>query len=100
MMKSLGLALLLLVANASATETRRPDIETFKRHAELCEHFAREWDSDLAKQRQKEIENGVAKNCGAAQIELQKLRKKYRNDQPATAEIEANANSSVVDYRK
>jgi hypothetical protein len=40
------------------------------------------------------------KNCGAAQKELQRLRKKYRNDQAALSEIEANANSSVVDYRK
>jgi len=101
MKRLLALTGILLAANAIAAErTRRPDIESFKKHAELCEHFAGEWDSDLTKQRQKEIENSVVKNCGTAQKELQKLRKKYRNDQAGIAEIEANLNSSVVDYRK
>lgn len=101
MKRLLALTVLVLAAHASAAENpRRPDIENFKKHAELCEHFAGEWDSDLTKQRKKEIENGVVKNCGTAQQELQRLRRKYRNDQAATAEIEANANSSVVDYRK
>jgi hypothetical protein len=100
MIKFVAAASVLLAANAIAADARRPDIEDFKKHAELCEHFAGEWDSDLTKQRQKEIENGVVKNCGKAQRELKRLRKKYSKDQSAIAEIEANANSSVVDYRK
>jgi hypothetical protein len=101
MIKVVGLAFLFLCASASAGEKNvRRDIEKFKQHAELCEHFSGEWDSGLTKERRKQIENGVTRNCGAAQKELQKLRKKYRHDRLMASEIEENANSSVVDYRK
>jgi hypothetical protein len=101
MVKVIALTLLLLATSAAAREKPlRPDVERFKKHAELCEHLAGEWDSDLSKQRQKQIEDGVVKNCGTAQKELQRLRKKYRHDVAATAEIEASANSSVVEYMK
>lgn len=101
MIKLIGLALLLLCTSAIAGEKQqRREIENFKKRAGLCEHFSGEWDSDQTKERRKQIENGVVQNCGAAQKELQRLRKKYRHNRMIASEIEANANSSVVDYRK
>jgi outer membrane protein OmpA-like peptidoglycan-associated protein len=100
-MKHFALVVLLLISNTVAADnTRQRDVEEFKKNADLCEHLAGEWDSNLSKNRQKEIERGVLKHCGRAQQQLQRLRKKYKDDPAASAEIEGHANPSVMDFRK
>ncbi|MFL6672403.1 MAG: hypothetical protein ACJ8LG_03810 [Massilia sp.] len=100
-MKRVALIVLLLISSTVVAEdTHQPDVEKFKKNAYLCEHFAGEWDSNLSKQRQKEIERGVLKHCGIAQQQLPRLRKKYRNDARTSGEIKDHATPSVMDFQK
>lgn len=78
----------------------RPDVAAYVKNAEFCEHFAGEWDSSLSKKRQREIERGVLRYCGEANLQLPILLKKYQNNPRVRKQIEAHAYDSVKSFKK
>lgn len=60
------------------------DVKAFTDNADNCVHFSGEWDSNLPKERQIEIENSVDHYCGKAKEQKEKLKVKYKNN----AEVE------------
>lgn len=84
---------------AGAQEKLPQDVAQFIEHAQMCEHFAGEWD-DNDKARQREITQAVEQSCGQAQKQWKRLSAKYAR-QPALQKIVAdNANDAVRSYRK
>ena len=84
---------------ASAQEKLPKDVARFVENAQMCEHFAGEWD-DNDKARQREITQAVASSCGQAQRQWKRLRVKYAG-QPAMQKVIAdNANDAVRSFRK
>jgi len=62
------------------------DIKAFTDNADNCIHMSGEWDSNLPKERQVEIEKSVDNYCGKAKEQKEKLKIKYKND-PAVENI-------------
>lgn len=56
------------------------DVQRFLDDAEMCQHFAGEWDSSLPEQNRKNIEKEVNTYCLPAEKALPELRKKYREN--------------------
>lgn len=100
MRKNICLLLLLLgAAGAAAAKSPLPaDVQQFVNNAELCEHMAGEWDSDLAQKRKKAIERAIERYCGIAQRQHQLLRKKYQADAGMQKILATHANDSVTSY--
>ncbi len=93
--------LLLLLGAAGAASAQSPlpaDVRLFVNNAELCEHMAGEWDSDLAQKRKKEIEGAIKRYCGMAQRQHKLLGKKYQTDAGMQKILAAHANDSVTSY--
>ena len=90
---------LMTAAVAFAKDRIPKDVQTFIDNADACEHFAGEFDSDLSKQRKKEIARGVVRHCQAAQKQLKGLTAKYKNDPKVTEIIRSHANDSVISFR-
>jgi hypothetical protein len=76
------------------------DVRAFISSAEHCEHLAGEWDSSLSVARQEEIQRGVNKYCGLAQLQLKALSEKYKGDAATQDLIAAHANESVLSFEK
>jgi len=84
-----GMVLLCLVISGCASNiTTAPsrDIKAFTDNADNCIHMSGEWDSNLPKERQVEIEKSVDNYCAKAKEQKEKLKIKYKND-PAVEKI-------------
>ncbi|WP_426077919.1 hypothetical protein [Janthinobacterium sp. PSPC3-1] len=68
-------------------------------NAEMCEHFAGEWDEN-DKARQREITQAIEQSCGAAQQQLKRLSVKYAKQPEIMKVIDDNANDAVRSFRK
>jgi hypothetical protein len=84
---------------AGAQEKMPKDVAQFIEHAQMCEHFAGEWD-DNDKARQREITQAVASSCGQAQRQWKRLRVKYAGQPKLQKVIADNANDAVRSFRK
>ena len=98
-MKLLFALLLSLPLLAGAKQKLPADVAKFIDNAEMCEHFAGEWD-DNDKARQREITQAVAQSCGAAQQQLKRLRVKYAKEPEIRKVIDDHANDAVRSFRK
>jgi hypothetical protein len=76
------------------------DVRVFIANADRCEHLAGEWDSGLTVARQEEIERGVTRYCGLAQMQLKALSEKYKGDAATQALVTAHAYESVLSFKK
>ena len=84
---------------AGAQEKLPRDVARFVENAEMCEHFAGEWD-DHDKARQREITQAIEQSCGLAQRQWKRLAAKYAG-QPALKKLIAeHANDAVRSFRK
>ena len=84
---------------AGAQEKLPKDVAQFVDNAQMCEHFAGEWDEN-DKARQREITQAIEQSCGQAQRQWKRLSAKYAR-QPALQKIIAdNANDAVRSFRK
>ena len=84
---------------AGAQEKLPRDVARFVENAEMCEHFAGEWD-DHDKARQREITQAIEQSCGQAQKQWKRLSAKYAG-QPAIKKVIAeHANDAVRSFRK
>ena len=84
---------------AGAQEKLPRDVARFVENAEMCEHFAGEWD-DNDKARQREITQAIEQSCGQAQRQWKRLSTKYAG-QPALKKLIAeHANDAVRSFRK
>lgn len=84
---------------AGAQEKLPQDVAKFVENAQMCEHFAGEWD-DNDKARQREITQAVASSCGQAQKQWKRLRVKYAGQPKLQQVIAENANDAVRSFRK
>ena len=98
-MKLLFALLLSLPLLAGAKQKLPADVAKFIDNAEMCEHFAGEWD-DNDKARQREITQAIAQSCGAAQQQLKRLRVKYAKEPEIRKVIDDNANDAVRSFRQ
>ncbi len=98
-MKLLFALLLSLPLLAGAKQKLPADVAKFINNAEMCEHFAGEWD-DNDKARQREITQAVASSCGQAQRQWKRLRVKYAGQPEIHKVIDAHANDAVRSFRK
>ena len=84
---------------AGAQEKLPRDVARFVENAEMCAHFAGEWD-DNDKARQREITQAIEQSCGQAQRQWKRLSTKYAG-QPALKKLIAeHANDAVRSFRK
>ena len=65
---------------ALAGNLQNKDVRTFKANAELCEHHAGEWDSELPLAQRRAIEAGINASCSKAQRQARALQRRYRHD--------------------
>ncbi|MBE3027762.1 hypothetical protein [Janthinobacterium sp. GW458P] len=84
---------------AGAQEKMPQDVARFVENAQMCEHFAGEWDEN-DKARQREITQAIEQSCGAAQRQLKRLRVKYAKQPKLQKVIADNANDAVRSFRK
>ena len=84
---------------AGAQEKLPKDVAKFVENAQMCEHFAGEWD-DNDKARQREITQAVAAFCGQAQRQWKRLSAKYAGQPKLEKVIADNANDAVRSFRK
>lgn len=92
-------ALCCLPLLAQAEEKLPRDVVQFIDHAQMCEHFAGEWD-DNDKARQREITQAVEQSCGQAQRQWKRLSSKYAGQPKLEKVIADNANDAVRSFRK
>ena len=92
-------ALCCLPLLAQAEEKLPRDVVQFIDHAQMCEHFAGEWD-DNDKARQREITQAIEQSCGQAQRQWKLLRVKYAKQAAIEKVIDDNANDAVRSFRK
>ncbi|MCM2568903.1 MULTISPECIES: hypothetical protein [Janthinobacterium] len=99
-MKMLIAAALCCLPLLTQAEEKLPrDVVQFIDHAQMCEHFAGEWD-DNDKARQREITQAVAAFCGQAQRQWKRLSAKYAGQPKLEKVIADNANDAVRSFRK
>lgn len=84
---------------AGAQEKLPKDVAKYVENADMCEHFAGEWD-DNDKARQLEIIQAIDQSCGAAQRQLKRLNVKYARQPAIKKVIDQHANDSVMSFRK
>ena len=84
---------------AGAQEKLPQDVAKFVENAQMCEHFAGEWD-DNDKARQREIIAAVDDSCGRAQRQWKRLAAKYAGQPRLRTIIDEQANDAVRSYRK
>lgn len=84
---------------AGAQEKLPKDVARFVENAEMCEHFAGEWD-DNDKARQREITQAVEQSCGQAQKQWKRLSTKYAGQPALKKLIDEHANDAVRSFRK
>ena len=84
---------------AGAQEKLPKDVAKFVENAQMCEHFAGEWD-DNDKARQREIIAAVDDACGQAQRQWKRLSAKYAGQPAIKKVIDQHANDAVLSFRK
>ena len=84
---------------ATAQEKLPKDVAQFVENAQMCEHFAGEWD-DNDKARQREITQAIEQSCGQAQRQWKRLSAKYAGQPKLQKVIADNANDAVRSFRK
>ena len=84
---------------ATAQEKLPRDVAQFIEQAQMCEHFAGEWD-DHDKARQREITQAIEQSCGQAQRQWKRLSTKYAGQQAIKKVIDEHANDAVRSFRK
>ena len=84
---------------AGAQEKLPQDVAKFVENAQMCEHFAGEWD-DNDKARQREITQAVEQSCGQAQKQWKRLSVKYGKQPAIKRVIDEHANDAVRSFRK
>ena len=84
---------------AGAQEKPPRDVARFVENAEMCEHFAGEWD-EHDKARQREITQAVEQSCGQAQKQWKRLSAKYAGQPALKKRIAEHANDAVRSFRK
>lgn len=84
---------------AGAQEKLPKDVAQFVDNAQMCEHFAGEWD-DNDKARQREITQAIEQSCGLAQRQWKRLAAKYAGQPKWQKIIDEQANDAVRSYRK
>ena len=84
---------------AGAQEKLPKDVARFVENAEMCEHFAGEWD-DHDKARQREITQAIEQSCGLAQRQWKRLAAKYAGQPALKKRIAEHANDAVRSFRK
>jgi len=84
---------------AGAQEKLPKDVAKFVENAQMCEHFAGEWDVN-DKARQREIIAAVDDACGQAQRQWKRLSAKYAGQPAIKKVIDAHANDAVRSFRK
>ncbi|MGK5048612.1 hypothetical protein ACQ4WP_22370 [Janthinobacterium sp. GB4P2] len=99
MKRLLACVLCCLPLLATAQEKLPRDVAQFIEHAQMCEHFAGEWD-EHDKARQREITQAVASSCGQAQRQWKRLSAKYAQQPTLQKVIAENANDAVRSFRK
>ncbi|MDN2713232.1 hypothetical protein O0880_27815 [Janthinobacterium sp. SUN118] len=92
-------ALCCLPLLVTAQDKLPRDVAQFIENAQMCEHFAGEWD-DHDKARQREITQAVASSCGQAQRQWKRLSAKYARQPKLQQVIAENANDAVRSFRK
>ncbi|EJF32118.1 hypothetical protein A936_05555 [Enterobacter sp. Ag1] len=73
-------ALFFLVSCAQAADKYPKDVTEFLINADDCQHLSGEWDSNLPKEQQKDIEKQVNVICGKAKSQQGALRTRYHNE--------------------
>ncbi|MDN2699777.1 hypothetical protein O0882_26015 [Janthinobacterium sp. SUN073] len=84
---------------AGAQEKLPRDVARFVENAEMCQHFAGEWD-DNDKARQREITQAIEQSCGLAQRQWKRLAAKYAGQPAIKKVIDEHANDAVRSFRK
>ena len=84
---------------AGAQEKLPKDVARFAENAQMCEHFAGEWD-DNDKARQRETTQAIEQSCGQAQRQWKRLSAKYAGQPKLQKIIDEQANDAVRSYRK
>ncbi|HEU4815543.1 hypothetical protein [Janthinobacterium sp.] len=95
----IAVALCSLPLLAQAEEKLPRDVAQFIEQAQMCEHFAGEWD-DNDKARQREITQAVEQSCGQAQRQWKRLAARYTAQPRLRKIIDEHANDAVRSYRK
>ncbi|WP_426073863.1 hypothetical protein [Janthinobacterium sp. DSP2-3-3] len=100
MMKRLLACVLCCLPLLAMAEEKLPrDVAQFIEHAQMCEHFAGEWD-EHDKARQREITQAIEQSCGQAQRQWKRLSAKYARQPTLQKIIAENANDAVRSFRK
>ena len=84
---------------ATAQEKLPRDVARFVENAQMCEHFAGEWD-EHDKARQREITQAIEQSCGQAQRQWKRLSTKYAGQPKWQKIIDEKANDAVRSYRR
>ena len=84
---------------ATAEEKLPRDVAQFIEQAQMCEHFAGEWD-EHDKARQRDITQAIEQSCGQAQRQWKRLSAKYAGQPKWQQVIAENANDAVRSFRK
>ena len=99
-MQKVAIFLLLCLPLLAVGKEKLPrDVAQFIEQAQMCEHFAGEWD-DNDKARQREITQAVASSCGQAQRQWKRLSAKYAGQPRLRKVIDEHANDAVRSFRK
>ena len=99
-MKILIVGVLCCLPLLSPAQEKLPrDVLQFMEHAQMCEHFAGEWD-DNDKARQREITQAIEQSCGLAQRQWKRLSAKYARQPRLLKIMDEQANDAVRSYRK
>ena len=97
-MKLVFALLLSLPLLAGAKQKLPADVAKFIDNAEMCEHFAGEWDEN-DKARQRDITLAIEQSCEAAQQQLKRLSVKYAKQPAIRKVIDQHANDAVMSFR-
>jgi hypothetical protein len=92
---------LLALITAQSISAARPlpkDVQAFVKNAEVCEHMAGEWDSELPKSQRREITRAIKKYCAPAKQQLPLLTDKYKENPHILRTISKHAYDSVKSY--
>ena len=83
----------------TAEEKLPRDVAQFIEQAQMCEHFAGEWD-EHDKARQRDITQAIEQSCGQAQRQWKRLHVKYAGQPAIKKVIDEHANDAVRSFRK
>jgi hypothetical protein len=74
------LVVLIIFPCATFGERLKRDVTDFIKNAEMCEHFAGEWDTGLSNSHKESVEFQIHRYCKKAKIQRNVLLVKYKNN--------------------